>query len=98
MVDGLLAGIEATLADPASAFAIAVDVVPEAADPAQAALQRQILDESLRFWRSPTEIGAIDARQWQESATTMASLGLLESPADVATAIDDQFVTRYAAR
>lgn len=98
LVDGLLAGIEATLAAPDEAFAIALDVVPEAADPTQGLLQRAILEESLRFWTSPTTTGAIDAAQWKASAATMLELGLLETEIDTAAATNGTFVARFAAR
>jgi NitT/TauT family transport system substrate-binding protein len=69
-------GVADTLKDPDSAFATTLKVVPEAGDAAVRDVQRQVLQASLRFWRSD-QPGHIDTRAWDQSQQYMARLGLI---------------------
>ncbi len=77
VVDGLLRGIEDTLADPDAAFAITRQHIPEM-DDASAVLQRAVLEECLTFWETDKP-GYNEPADWQESVQLLADLGLLKS-------------------
>jgi len=91
LVTATLKGIRDALADPDAAFAAALTRAPEAGDPAVRDVQRQVLEESLRFWRAE-RLGAIDAAAWEQSQATMQQLGLVKQP----TPLDDLVDARFA--
>ncbi len=97
LVTGFLEGLEATIADPEAAFATVTRFVPEAGDAKVHAAQRQVLAESIRFWRSD-RLGAVDPPRWQESQAFMRSIGLIQREAPVAEMLDGQFVDAYWSR
>jgi NitT/TauT family transport system substrate-binding protein len=97
LVGGFLDGIAFTLASKDEAFAIAIDAVPEADDPAASLQARSVFDESIRFWTPAGSIGAIDAAQWKESADIMTELGLLEGDVQPDEAVDTTFADGYNA-
>ncbi len=97
LVSAFLRALEATIADPDAAFEIVTQVVPEAGDAAVREAQRQVLEESIRFWRSEP-LGAIHAGQWEQSQGFMLSLGLIEHETPVEEMADGQFVDAHWAR
>jgi len=91
LVRGFLRGLADTLADPDAAFEIALDVVPEAADPAVRDVQRQVLAASLPYWDAP-ELGAIDAAAWARSAEFLVAQGLIDEAPSTDELIEPRFV------
>jgi NitT/TauT family transport system substrate-binding protein len=91
LVTATLRGIADTLADPDAAFEAALVRVPEAGDPAARAVQRQVLEASLRFWEAP-RLGAIDEVAWEQSQDTMRQLGLIDATTPLAELVDPRFV------
>lgn len=96
LVAAFLAGIRDTLRDPDAAFEVAVSTVPEAGDPAVRDRQRQVLEESMRFWDAP-EIGAIDRAQWEASQDFLVDIGLVSEPVPVDALVEERFVRDAAA-
>lgn len=96
LVAAFLGGIRETLDDPDAAFEVAVSVVPEAGDPAVRGRQRQVLEESMRYWDAP-QLGAIDRAQWEASQDFLRDIGLVAEPVPVDALIEDRFVRDAAA-
>jgi NitT/TauT family transport system substrate-binding protein len=91
LVNGFLRGLRDTLADPDGAFAVALQAVPEAADPEVRAAQRAVLEASLRFWTAP-RLGAIDPARWRDSQAFLLQAGLIEAATPIEAMIDARFV------
>ncbi len=90
MVRAILRGLNDTIANPAEAFAIARQVVPEITDEA-APIQRQVLEASIELWKSD-QPGVSSAQAWQDSVDFMTKTGLLEKPIEVEQLYTNQFV------
>jgi NitT/TauT family transport system substrate-binding protein len=89
MVRALLRGIEDTLADPAAAFDICLEYVPEAGGE-NIARQRAVLDTSVELWRTD-QPGWTDPQAWQASVSLMKQVGLI----DVEPDLDGLFTNRF---
>jgi NitT/TauT family transport system substrate-binding protein len=95
LVTAMLAGLGDTLADPDRAFDVAVAAVPEAGAAEARATQRQVLEESLRFWTAP-KLGAIDPALWSASQDFLVQIGLVDDPTPVDKMLDARFVDAAA--
>jgi NitT/TauT family transport system substrate-binding protein len=91
LVTATLMGIRDTLADPDSAFEIVKDVVPGAGDAAVRDVQRDILEESLRFWETDS-LGEIDEEKWRQSRDFLLLSGTIDDSVPIEDMIDSQFV------
>ncbi|MFN2251714.1 MAG: ABC transporter substrate-binding protein [Anaerolineae bacterium] len=91
MVTAMLRGIADTLDDPESAFELALQMVPEAADPAVRDTQFQVLMESLPYWETEA-LGAIDPEAWQQTMDFLVAQGIVEHPTPIDEMIDSSFV------
>ena len=93
MVRATLRGIEDTLADPSAAFEICKKYV-EGLDQLSAedqALQRQILDASIEFWRAD-RLGYSDPQAWQNMQEVLLAMGLLAEPLELAEAFSNEYL------
>ncbi len=90
-----LRGLADTLANPAEAFELSLQFIPEAqlGDPA---LQRKVLEESLPFWQNETTtqfgLGYTDASLWLKTEQFMRDAGLLAGPVEVNRAFTNEFL------
>lgn len=93
MIQATLKGISDTLADPDEAYEICKKYVDGLADlpPEQAAIQRQVLQASLDFWRSETP-GATAPQAWESMQALLLDMQLLETPMDLSQAYSNQFI------
>ncbi len=90
MVRASLRGLADTLADPDTAFEICKKFV-EGLDQADQAVQRQVLQASLEFWRAD-RLGYSDPAGWDNMQAVLLDMGLLERPVDMAQAFTNDFV------
>jgi len=83
-----------TLANPDEAFAIALQVVPEASGDNEAA-NRAVFDASLRYWtpRPEQTPGATDAADWQAAAEFMQRIGLIEIAVEPESLFTNAFIS-----
>jgi NitT/TauT family transport system substrate-binding protein len=93
MVRATLRGLAYTLAHPDEAFQISLAHLPEIAGDAEAeAVNRAILDESIRFWEARAgELGRSNEADWQASQQIMEKMGLVGDQAGV----NDMFTNRF---
>jgi len=94
MVRAALRGLVYTFDHPDEAFEISGRHVPElATKPETEAVNRAILEESIRFWRAPlSELGRSDEQEWRVSQQIMAKMGLVSTNADVTAMFTNRFV------
>lgn len=94
-VTASLKGLQATLDNPDEAFDLSLKFIPEA-NLGDADLQRQVLLESLPYWRSQQTdvegLGYTDAALWQATEQFMRDAGLLAGPVDVSAAFTNDFI------
>ncbi len=90
MVRASLRGLADTLADPDAAYEICKKYV-EGLEQADQAVQRQVLQASLEFWRAD-RLGYSDPAAWDNMQAVLLSMGLLEQPIDISQAHTNQFV------
>lgn len=90
MVRATLRGLADTLADPDAAFEICKKFV-EGLNQADQAIQRQVLQASLDFWRVD-RLGYSDPKAWDNMQTVLLDMGLLERPIDLSSAFSNEFV------
>lgn len=94
-VQASLRGLQSTLDDPAGAFDISLQQVPEAqlGDPE---LQRQVLLESLPYWYNDQTavegLGYTDLETWRKTEEFMRASGLLPGPVDVEAGFTNEFI------
>lgn len=84
MTNAMLQGIRYTLDNPDEAFAISIAAIPEVGGDNEA-INRAIFDASLELWKTaPEDLGMSDPAAWEEAATFMAAMGLVDRklPAD----------------
>ncbi|WP_298816961.1 ABC transporter substrate-binding protein [Chloroflexus sp.] len=90
-----LRGLADTLANPAEAFDLSLQFIPEAqlGDPE---LQRKVLEESLPFWQNETTrqygLGYTDGNLWVKTEEFMRAAGLLPGPVEVNKAFTNEFL------
>lgn len=75
MVRASLRGLSYTIENPDEAFAIVRQVIPEITDE-EAPIQRQVLDASIKLWRSD-QLGLSSQEAWQDSVDFMKKIGLI---------------------
>lgn len=94
-VQASLRGLRDTLDNPDEAFELSLKSIPEA-QLGDLTLQRQVLQESLPYWRSEqTEaegLGFTDAAVWRATEQFMRESGLLAGPVDVDAAFTNAFI------
>ena len=90
MVRALLRGIEATAADPATAFEICKKYVDNLAEGDQAT-QRQVLAASIELWKAE-RMGYSDPQAWENMQAILLEMGLLEAPIDLAAAYTNDYL------
>jgi len=92
LVTGTLKGIRDTLEDPDAAFEIVLEVVLEtAASPTVRDQQRQVLEESLRFWETP-RLGTIDLDVWRRSQDFLLETEVIDTATPIEELVDTSFV------
>jgi NitT/TauT family transport system substrate-binding protein len=96
MVQAILLGLSDTLNNPDEAFAITQKYVETLAqaDEAQVAVQRQVLQTSLDFWR-PADgqpLGHSDPQAWENMQKVLLDMGLLPKALDVSKAFTNEFI------
>lgn len=91
MVRASLRGLQYTIDNPAEAFEIVRQTIPEMTD-TDAPVQRQVLDASIELWRS-SQPGMSSRQAWQDSVNFMAATGLLQTQVNIDQLFSNQFVT-----
>jgi NitT/TauT family transport system substrate-binding protein len=92
MVRAALRGLAYTLDHPDEAFDISRQHVPELTGEGEA-VNRAILDESIRFWQAPlAELGLSAPEEWRASQQIMAGMDLIGGDGDVAAMFSNRFV------
>lgn len=93
MVRATLRSVEYTLANPDEAFAIALTYVPEAGGENEVA-NRAIFDASLAYWapRPQGAHGATTDAEWENVASLLQRIGLVDHLVDVESLYTNQFV------
>ena len=77
LVKASLRGLKHTIENPADAFAVVREVIPEITD-RDAPVQRKVLDASIELWRTDA-LGISDRKSWQTSLDFMLATGLIKS-------------------
>jgi NitT/TauT family transport system substrate-binding protein len=94
MTSAFMLGLRDTLRDPDAAFAASLRAVP-AAGGEQEQVNRAIFDASLKLWQaSDEELGLSDPAAWEEAATFMKDMGLIQTPVAAEDLYTNQFVER----
>jgi NitT/TauT family transport system substrate-binding protein len=92
MVRAALRGLAYTLDHPDEAFKISGQYVPELAGDNEA-VNRAILDESIRFWQAPLpELGRSYEEEWLASQRVMAQMGLVGAEEGLTAMFTNRFV------
>lgn len=93
MARAMQKSIDYTLANPDEAFAIALQIVPEAGGDNEAA-NRAVFDASLDYWtpRPNQTPGATAAADWQAAAEFMQRIGLIETTVEAESLFTNEFV------
>lgn len=90
-----LRGLADTLANPAEAFDLSLQFIPEA-QLGNLDLQRKVLEESLPFWQNELTaqhgLGYTDGQLWARTEQFMREAGLLAGPVEVEKAYTNEFV------
>jgi len=90
MVRASLRGLQDTLDDPDAAFEISKTYV-EGLDQADQAVQRRVLEETMRFWESDRP-GWSQPEAWENMQAVLLAMGSLESPIDLDAAYSNDFI------
>jgi len=96
MARALRRGLEDTLADPDTAFAISVENYVTDLQEDQHDVQRQVLLNSMTLWRSD-ELGVTDPLAWKTTQQVLVDAGLMAAPLDDLSAAYDLRFAREAA-
>jgi len=83
-------GLRDVLADPDAAFEVCLKYVEGLAE-ADQAVQRQVLDASIRLW-NPEPLGVSEAEAWKNMADVLLETGLMQSPLDVSQAYSNDYL------
>ena len=81
-------GTSDVIADPAGAYVIAKQVVPELTDDA---LEQRVLTATVALWTSD-RVGFSDAAAWQSMQETLLATGLLKEPLDLSQAYTNDYL------
>jgi NitT/TauT family transport system substrate-binding protein len=90
MVQATQRGVADVLANPGEAYEICLKYV-ENLDQADEAVQREILAESIEFWRAD-QPGRSDPQAWENMQAVLLEMGLLGEPLELERAYTNQFV------
>lgn len=90
MVRATLRGLADTLADPDAAFDICTRFVEGLAQ-ADTAVQRQVLQASLEFWRAE-HLGRSDPQAWENMHDVLLAMGSLSAPIDIQAAYSNDYL------
>src|SRR3990170_4253468 len=90
MLRAAVRGLQDTLDDPDAAFEICKGYVEGLSGEAEA-IQRQVLAESLLFWKAD-RLGYSQPAAWENMQRVMIEAGLLAGPQDLARAYTNEFV------
>jgi NitT/TauT family transport system substrate-binding protein len=90
MAQATLRGIADTLADPDQAFEISKKYV-ENLDQADQAIQREVLDASIAFWKAD-QLGYTAPEAWENMQEILLNMGLLSQPLDLNQAYSNEFI------
>ena len=90
IVQATLRGLTDTLADPDQAFEISKKYV-ENLDQADQAIQREVLDASIAFWKAD-QLGITAPEAWENMQEILLDMGLLSQPLDLKQAYTNEFI------
>lgn len=90
MVRAILHGVADAIADPEEAFEISKKYV-ENLDQADQAVQRQVLDATIEFWKTD-QPGYSDPAAWENMHSLLLEMGLISTPLDLETAFTNDFI------
>ena len=90
MVRATLRGLRDVLDDPQAAFEIC-RVYVEGLTASNEEVQREVLQESLRFWQAD-RLGYTQPKAWENMQQVMIDSGLLRSPQDLGQAYTNEFI------
>ncbi len=94
-VRAALRGLQDTLSNPDEAFELSLGFIPEA-KLGKPELQRQVLQESLDYWRNEVTdregLGFTDVKLWMRSEQFMRDAGLLAGPVMAEQAFTNEFI------
>lgn len=90
MAQATLRGIADTLSDPDQAFEISKKYV-ENLDQADQAIQREVLDASIAFWKAD-QLGYTAPEAWENMQEILLNMGLLSQPLDLNQAYSNEFI------
>jgi NitT/TauT family transport system substrate-binding protein len=90
MVQATMKGIADTIADPDATYAISKKFV-EGLDQKNDALQRQVFDASLEFWKT-NHLGVSDPQAWQNMYAILREMGLISASLDYIQAFSNDYV------
>jgi NitT/TauT family transport system substrate-binding protein len=94
MAAAFMRALRDTLADPDEAFAASIRAVPTAGGE-QETVNRAIFDGSLELWQaSDAELGLSDPVAWEQAATFMQEMGLIQTPVAAEELYTNRFVER----
>jgi NitT/TauT family transport system substrate-binding protein len=91
MAQATLQGIHDTIANPNEAYEISKKYV-EGLDVADEAVQKQILNTSIEYWKSG-QPGFSDPHAWENMQQVLLEMGLIQQPMDLQQAFTNQFVS-----
>lgn len=92
MVRATLRGIADTISNPDDAYQITLKYVEGLAN-ADEAVQKEVLDTSLAFWKSDRP-GYSDPDAWEKMQEVLLDMGLITEPLDLNKAFTNQFVSQ----
>ena len=90
MIRATLRGLRDTLEDPDAAYDVSRKYV-EGLSGANEAVQRKVLEESLRFWQTDRP-GFTRPEAWENMQQVMIDSGLLPAPQDLGQAYTNEFI------
>ena len=93
MIRATLRGIRETIEDPEAAFEISKQYIEglDQLSPADQDLQRAVLAESIKFWKTDRP-GYSDPQAWENMQAVLLEMGLLAEPMDLAAAFTNEFL------
>jgi ABC-type nitrate/sulfonate/bicarbonate transport system substrate-binding protein len=94
MAAAFMLALRDTLKDPDGAFQASIRAVPTAGGD-QEKVNRAIFDASLELWQaSDAELGLSDPAAWEQAATFMQEMGLIQTPVVAEDLYTNRFVER----
>ena len=93
MVRAMLKGIQATVDNPDEAYTISEKYVDNLANlaPADAAVQKSVLAESIKFWTT-SHPGYSDPQAWDNMQKVLLDMGLLTKPLDLSKGFSNAYL------